>query len=84
MYFGGLTGSQHVTSDIVFLDLFSPYEMNYNPLRNQYEYILPSSSQLVNNSQSYTIYQLITNSITTLLPTSTSSSYCPITIRENL
>jgi hypothetical protein len=72
MFFGGLTGSQTVSSEIVLLDLFSPFDVRYNPSKSQYEYLPPPSDTsasspagavLRSQQTSSSLYRTISNTL---------------------
>jgi hypothetical protein len=95
IYFGGLTGTHSVTSDVIFLDLFSRFDLQHNSHKDQYEYVDPASSPSPASSpaqqQSHGhVYQQITRSLSQYfhfeghLSGSQRQTYCPIRLVNNL
>jgi hypothetical protein len=88
-----LTGSQSVTSDVIFLDLFSRFDLRYNSRKGQYEYLDPAVSSVPSSPLAAPgVYQQITRSLSQYFfedeMTSTSGrsrqGYCPIRMVTNL
>jgi hypothetical protein len=52
MFFGGLTGEQSVSSEIILLDLFSVFDVRYNSEKDTYEYVAPPGTAASHTSAS--------------------------------
>jgi hypothetical protein len=89
LYFGGLvSGMDSVSADVLFLDLFSSFPMEYNEGEESYQYCCPDTSSPITTISTTDFFSQLTETIGSMIRgrengrLERTEGYCPLSIVE--